>query len=135
MRPGGVVALASWQHGGWSSAWRDRVAEVLPGAGGPSPAEAWGDVKTVERRLTAAGLDAEVSTRSFAWRFPSVEEAVAVLTSASPPHATALARGAAAGVHDELLAIVEGIIRERNDATDGTCSLPAPWLLSIARRP
>jgi 2-polyprenyl-3-methyl-5-hydroxy-6-metoxy-1,4-benzoquinol methylase len=132
VRPGGVVALASWMLGGWSSAWRQCLAEVVPGAVGRSPTDDWGDAEIVARRLTACGLTAEVSRRPFSWTFRSVDVAIDVLSSASPPHVTALTKAAEAGVADELRVRFAAIVEEANEATDGSCSLPAPWLLAVA---
>lgn len=132
VRPGGVVALASWMLGGWSSAWRRCVEEVVPGAVGPSPTDEWGDAETIARRLTASGLTAEVSRRPFSWTFRSVDVAIDFLSSASPMHVTALAKAAEAGVANELRVRLAAIVEEANEATDGSCSLPAPWLLAVA---
>jgi ubiquinone/menaquinone biosynthesis C-methylase UbiE len=132
VRSGGVVALASWMLGGWSSAWRQCVADVVPGAVGRSPTDEWGDAETIARRLTASGLTAEVSKRPFSWTFRSVDAAVDLLTSASPPHVTALAQAAEAGVVEELRMRFVDIVEAANEATDGSCALPAPWLLAVA---
>jgi SAM-dependent methyltransferase len=131
VRPGGVVALASWMVGGWPSAWRECVAEVVPGAVGRSPTDEWGDAETIARRLTANGLTAEVSRRPFSWTFRSVDAAIDLLSSASPPHVTALAKAAEVGVAEELRMRFGAIVEEANEATDGSCSLPAPWLLAV----
>ena len=114
VRPGGVVANASWEAGdGWTSAWRGRVGDVVPGAIGPSPTERWGDAEMIAERLAAAGLVGEVTSRHFAWRFPSVDHAIEELSSSSPPHVTALAKAAEVGRRDELEAAFREIVTDR----------------------
>ena len=134
VRPGGTVALASWKSGGWSNAWRERLAGLLPGAVGPSPTEQWGDADQIGDRLAAAGLEVDVTARPFAWRFGSIDDAVATITATSPPHVTALARAAEVGRRDEVQAAFVDVVTTANEATDGSCSLPAPWLLAVAHR-
>ena len=85
-RPGGTVAITAWAEGGWSYRWRSRAAGLLPAAppGSPMPDE-WGDAEEVARRFAAAGLEATVETRPFAWRYPSEVEALdTFVTSAGP---------------------------------------------------
>ena len=125
----------SWMLGGWSSAWRQCVAEVVPGAVGRSPTDSVGRRRDdTPRRLTAGGLTAEISRRRFSWNFRSVDVAIDFLSSASPPHVTALAKAAEAGVANELRVRFAAIVEEANEAIDGSCSLPAPWLLAVPAR-
>ncbi len=130
VRPGGRVAVTAWRAGGWATAWRERLSALVPEAVGP--VGLWGTADAVAGHLAGAGLDAEVTTVDFAWRFPSVDGAVAVLTAASPPHVTALALAEARGVGQEARAALAEVVAGSNVATDGTCEIPAPWLLAVS---
>jgi SAM-dependent methyltransferase len=130
VRPGGTVVVTSWAAGSWSGAWRVRLGELLPGQVPPSPTDAWGTADAVQERFARAGMAVEVSIRPFAWLFDSVEAASDTLLTASPPHVASLAAAEAEGKADELRALLREVLDEENQATDGSCLLPAPYLLA-----
>lgn len=134
-RPGGTVALTAWSVGGWSAAWRDRVAHLMPAPplGRPTPEE-WGDPATAARRLAEAGLDPTVEVRPFFWRFPSGTAARDVFVGAAGPFVAFMEDASARGLGKEALDHLTAAIDESNQATDGTCVLSAPYLLAIGRR-
>jgi hypothetical protein len=100
----------------------------------PDP-DAWGHPAELERRLRAADLDASVEQRPFVWSFPSAAAgADHFLTNAGPFIAFARA-AAAAGNGDRVRELLIEAMEEVNQATDGTCLAPAPYLLGIGRKP
>ncbi|MBI2709485.1 MAG: class I SAM-dependent methyltransferase [Actinobacteria bacterium] len=135
-RPGGVVALTAWAGGPWRRAWQPRAAEVNPM---PPPAGAdsddWGDPATAGARLRAAGLEPHVEVRPFAWSFPSVEAGVEFFLTAAGPFVAFREAAAARGRAADAEAAVGDALREANEATDGTVSAPAPYLLALGRIP
>lgn len=135
-RPGGTVAITSWKDGGWSSRWRVRASQLVPAPppGAPMP-DAWGDPEEVVRRLSAAGLETNVVERSFAFRFPSIDNAIDVFLSAAGPFVQFMEMAAAQGNGEEALRELRDALEEAKEPDDGNCVLPAPYLLATARRP
>ena len=136
----GTVALTAWARDGWGGIWRERVAELLPapppgnGPGaGPAP-DAWGDPDEVVRRLAAAGLVAEVHLREFYWSFPSSEACADFFLGNAGPFIACAEAAAAAGAGDRLREVLVDALGSVNQATDGTCRAPAPYLLAVASR-
>jgi SAM-dependent methyltransferase len=133
-RPGGRIAATSWSNAGWGQRWRAALAELLPAPPpGPSP-DQWGDPDVALMRLHAAGLDATVEEHDFRWRFPSVEVAVETLVTASGPFVQLMEVMRDQGTEEAAHAALTAAMREANVATDGTCELPAPYLLMLATR-
>ena len=135
--PAGTVALTAWvvDQRGWSGRWRARAAALLPAPppGSPVP-DAWSDPEEISRRLTAAGLGSiAIEERDFAWSFPSVDAALDFFLHKSPPFLAFQEAAAAAGTTDQVPAAVHDAVVASNTATDGTCRLPAPYLLITAR--
>ncbi len=129
-RPGGTVAVTAWAEGGWSTRWRARAADLLPEPppGSPQP-DAWGDPDELERRLAAAGLAATVETRSFTWDFDSEQEALDTFVTSAGPYVQFMETATRLGLADRALATLREVLAETNVATNGTCRLPAPYLM------
>ncbi len=132
-RPGGRIAVTSWTGSSWSVAWKAKVAHLTPEAVGPSPDE-WGDPTEAKRRLAAAGLDATVETRNFAWRFPSADVALETFVTAAGPFVAFMEMLEMRDKVDEGMALLREAIDESNVANDGSCTLPAAYLLMTATR-
>ena len=133
--PGGTVALTSWAAGSWSTEWRGRAARFLPPPPpGTSTPDDWGDVDEVIRRFTAARLDVRVEERRFAFRFPSERACLETFTTKAGPFVVFLEAVAAQGQREEALDEFRAVIAASNRAADGTCVLPANYLLAIAHR-
>lgn len=134
-RPGGRIAITTWCPGGWSITWRSKVAHLMPAALGsaPSPDE-WGDRDVARGRLAAAGLSTKVEQRNFAWRFPSPEAALETFSTAAGPFVAFIEALESVGKAGEGRALLLEAIEEANVATDGSCTLPAPYLLITATR-
>jgi SAM-dependent methyltransferase len=134
-RSGGTVAMTAWAEGGWSNRWRARAAHLVPTppSGSPMP-DQWGDADEVVRRFGAAGLRASVEKRSFAFRFASEQEALETFLGAAGPFVSFTEIAATLGHGDEALDELRGAIAESNEAGDGACLLPAPYLLAVAQR-
>lgn len=132
-RPGGRIAITSWTGAGWSVAWRAAIADLAGPMPGPHPDE-WGDAAVVTQRFAAAGLGATVVERPFTWSYPSPEAAFETFTSAAGPFVAFMEAMRAMGHEAEASERLLGVLRERNEATDGTCRLSAPYLLVTATR-
>ena len=133
-RPGGRVAITSWTSSGWAITWRSKVAHLVPpAANGPTPDE-WGDPIIAADRLAAAGLAAKVEQRNFAWRFPSPADALETFITAAGPFVAFMESLEPLGKADEGQALVLEAINESNVANDGSCTLPAAYLLMTATR-
>jgi ubiquinone/menaquinone biosynthesis C-methylase UbiE len=134
-RAGGTVAITTWAEGGWASRWRSRAAHLLPAPppGSPTPDE-WGDPDEVVRRFAAAGLRATVERRSFAFRFSSEQEALETFVGAAGPYVQFMETASSLGRADEARSELRAALAESNEASDGTCLLPAPYLLAVSQR-
>jgi ubiquinone/menaquinone biosynthesis C-methylase UbiE len=133
-RPGGTVAITAWAEGGWASRWRSRAAQLLPASppGSPRPDE-WGDPDEVVRRFAAAGLRATIERRSFQFRFSSEEEAFETFVGAAGPYVQFMETASRFGRADEARSALRAALAESNEASDGTCRLPAPYLLAVSQ--
>jgi ubiquinone/menaquinone biosynthesis C-methylase UbiE len=134
-RPGGTVAITTWAEGGWSSRWRSHSARLLPPPppGSPTPDE-WGDPDEVVSRFAAAGLHATVERRSFAFRFSSEEQALETFLATVGPYVQFMETATSLGRADEARHELRAALAETNEASDGTCRLPAPYLLAVSHR-
>ena len=68
------------------------------------------------------------------FRFDSVETALGVFASAAGPFVQFIENAAALERGEEALGELRAALVESNQADDGTCRLPAPYLLAVARR-
>ena len=134
-RPGGTVAITTWAEDGWSGRWRSRAARLLPvpPPGRPAPDE-WGDPDEVVRRFATARLRATVERRSFAFRFPTEEDALETFVGAAGPYVQFMETAAELGLAEEARRELRAVLAETNEADDGTCRLPAPYLLAVSQR-
>jgi SAM-dependent methyltransferase len=151
-RPGGTVVVVSWAAaGGFPEVWRRTAGELLPSVAERMARGSWGDpVELADLLGGGAGgpggsgraggpggarLDVVVRPGSFHWRFPSTAGARDFFLATAGGYITFDEAVAAAGrpgaVRESLLAAMD----EANEATDGTCALPAPYLLAVGRRP
>jgi len=135
VRPGGRVGITAWSDGGWSRTLWEQAAHLLPTpAPGAPRSEEWGDVATAVGRFEAAGLEPTAEVRPFHWERPSVAEAADFFASAAGPFVALFEYAATQGTADAVRAALIEAMEETNEATDGTCRLPAPYLLVIGRR-
>ena len=134
VRPGGRLALTAWATGGWSTAWRSKLRELMPP---PTPGltpDDWGDPEEAARRLAAVGVDAHVEQRGFTWAFATYDDAFDTFTTAAGPFVAFMSAMAASGQADLARRRFMEAMEEENEATDGTCRLAAPYLLVTAVR-
>ena len=136
-RPGGTVVVVSWSAtGGFPEVWRRVAGELMPSVAGEMARDRWGDQALVEDLLgrSGAGLDVVVRPGTFHWRFPSTAEArdffLATAGGFIAFDEAVAASGRPGAVRESLLAAMD----EANEATDGTCVMPAPYLLAVGRR-
>jgi SAM-dependent methyltransferase len=135
-RPGGKVVLTSWAEEGWSWAWRQRAATLLPPAapGGPQP-DAWGVPDELARRLDAAGLDGRIHHRPLSWDFASTDDARDFFVQNVGPFIAFSEAARGMGNEEQFFAELEAVMAQTNTATNGRLVLPAPYLLAIATKP
>jgi SAM-dependent methyltransferase len=135
LRPGGQVGITSWAGRGWSVRLWERAAHLLPTppAGGPRPDE-WGDPAVAVARFDAVGIDATAGVRPFFWTMPSVTACASLFESSAGPFIALFQHAAAQGTTEEVHAALVEVMTEANEATDGTCRLPAPFVLVTGRR-
>jgi SAM-dependent methyltransferase len=135
VRPGGRVGITAWAGGGWSGTLWERAAHLLPAPPPGAPrSEEWGDAATAVGRFEAAGLDTTAEVRPFHWELPSVAEGADFFASAAGPFVAVFEYAAALGTTEEVRAALIDVMEQANEATDGTCRLPAPYLLVVGRR-
>lgn len=133
-RPGGRIAMTAWSRSGWALAWRAKAAELMPAPPpGPQPDD-WGEPQEVTRRMAAAGLDAVVERRDFVWHFPSPEAAFETFVTSAGPYVMFMETMREQGTADRARSAMLDAMQETNLATDGTCELPAAYLLVTAAR-
>lgn len=130
--PGGTVALTAWTGGGWSGTLWERAGHLLPPPPPGAPrSEAWGDPEEALGLLSAAGITATVERREFYWQLPSVAEGAQFFAEAAGPFVALFAAAEARGTRDQVAAALVTAMDEANQATDGTCRLPAPYLVIV----
>ena len=136
LRPGGRARITAWAGGGWSGQLWDRAAHLLPPPPPGAPrAEDWGDAEAAVARFEAAGLEARAEERSFAWEMPSVKSCASFFETAAGPFVALFDHAAMQATTEQVRAALIEAMDEANEATDGTCRLPAPYLLVTGRRP
>jgi hypothetical protein len=125
--------MTAWAEGGWSVTWRSKVAHLMPPvpAGAPAPQD-WADPDAARGRLAAAGLSTKVERRNFAWRYPSTEAAFDALTTTVGTFVAFIEDLEPIGKADEGRGLLREAIEESNVASNGSCTLPAPYLLILA---
>jgi len=135
-RTGATVALTAWAGRSWSQRLWQAAADLIPPAppGAPRPDE-WGDPDVATARLEAAGLVVRTELRPFHWDYPSVTEALDFYRANAGPFVGLFDKAAEIGVTAEVTAAAESAMEEANEATDGSCRLPAPVLIAVAEVP
>ena len=133
-RPGGRIAMTSWSGASaWQTTWRAKRLAVAPPPP-PLPSELWGDPEFARTQLAAAGLEATVEVRDFVWRFPTNEIAFDTFVTAAGGFMLFMEAMTAQGLLEPAREALMGAIAEVNTASDGTCHLPADYLLITAAR-
>ena len=92
----------------------------------------WGSPDFAQAQFAAAGLDATVEPRDFSWHFPSDEVAFETFATAAGGFMLYLQAMREQGLHDAACDALRQTIAEVNVASDGTCHLPADYLLTTA---
>lgn len=83
--------------------------------------------------MAGAGLEVSVVERPFAFRSPSVDEALEVFLGAAGPLVQFMETATSLGHGDEAVAEMRAALEEGNEPDDEFgCVLPAPYLLAIA---
>ena len=103
------------------------------------------DAAAAQRRIWAAGdytvtarqllpMSVSVETRPFAFRFASEEDAIATFLGTAGPYIRIVEVAATLGRADEALDELRATVADGNEARDGSCVLPGPFLLAVGRR-
>jgi SAM-dependent methyltransferase len=133
-RPGGTVALTTWTTHGWLGSWRPRLAELLELPPVNPDVEEWGDADVVRARFGAAGLDAVVERREFAFTFASPDEALDTFLLNGGPFIDLMERAESMGRAAEARRALREVVVESDVGGGARCVLPSPYLLVLSRK-
>ena len=131
LKPEGLLGFSSWVRND-SNPFFDPIVEVLgaPPRAGFSP-DQWGDPALAAQRLADDFTDVQSATGSFAWEFPSVEDAMRFMLDESPMHVDVLRR-----VDPDQRARLESAFRAAltAHADDDGVRFHAPYVVVTATR-
>jgi SAM-dependent methyltransferase len=133
VRPGGTVGLTAWTADGFFGGLTQlgqRFTPLPEGAGRP---QEWGDEATAEARLEPLAARVSCERRTLALEADSPEALAAVFADSSPPYQAAR-ENLPAEQFDELIRETGELARSWSTAADGTASVPAEYLLIVARK-
>ena len=134
-KPGGLVAMANYSHGGHLGRMADLMAafSTSPSYELPSPF-LWGDEDEVRRRFGGFASSIEVAHRTLYFESASVESFVDFWQATNAPIA-ALKAMAPPERYQELLTKTAQLVEDLNESPDGRVKLGSPYILVLARRP
>jgi SAM-dependent methyltransferase len=134
-RPGGVIALTAWPHGGANDTVFSTLLTRLP-----SPPEfvtpfiRWGDPAHVRELFDSAGVTLSFEHRDFEVEFPSVEAFKAFVFETSGGFIRARRALEELGGWEEAFTAFEAAIDATNEADDGTYRTTWEFLLIRAAK-
>jgi 2-polyprenyl-3-methyl-5-hydroxy-6-metoxy-1,4-benzoquinol methylase len=131
-RKGGTIAMANWTREGLAGQLFALTARYLPPPNGVPPPTLWGDEATVRQRFGDTVSSLSMERRPFAMKFPfSPKETVRFFREYFGPTRVTFSKldGAAQLAYAQDL---ENLWAERNEADDGTTSVPSEYLEVIA---
>lgn len=135
-RPGATIALTAWTPEGLNGRLLRTIGAYMP----PPPPELqtplmWGDEAHVRSLLASSGAELEFERRTVTFTHDSPEGWVAYNERVLGPMVMAKAALEPQGSWEQLRADMVAFYSEANEASDGTFSAPAEYLLSVTRLP
>jgi SAM-dependent methyltransferase len=137
VRSGGVVGLASWTPRGFLGRQIELssgYAPAPPGPEGPPSPLLWGKPEVVRARLAELAASVQIQPGMAPVRFASKEAAREFYERNNGP-LIALRNLLPPERYGALLAELEGLVEQFNQASDGTVAIDAEYLLVVARKP
>jgi SAM-dependent methyltransferase len=136
LRPGGRVVVAAWTPAGIVGRTFSISAGYMPAPPeGFQPPVMWGSEKHVRELFADSGAELSFETRTVTFRGDSPEAWLERDERILGPAAMAKAALEAQGRYGELRAEMIGLYSEANEAQDGTLSVRAEYLVSVAQLP
>ncbi len=135
VRPGGLVAMASWSQTGFVGESMTKGAKYRPPPEpGTDTPESWGDPEIARSRFGPYSDDVQIKTGEVHWRFDSIADWIEWGETNAPPVVVAkkmMPPDQFAAMREEYARLAESY----NEATDGSMDVPAEYLLVLARKP
>jgi len=132
-KKGGKIGLANWTPEGFVGQVFKTVGRRVPPPPGVSSPAAWGTEAFLEKHFASRVSKIEVTPRHFNFRYHSPEHWLDIFSTFYGPMVKAfeaLDEAAGASLRDEL----ERLIRQLNQATDGTMVVPSEYLEIVISR-
>jgi SAM-dependent methyltransferase len=132
-RPGGRICLANWVPGSFAGELGSLFGRYSPKVPGLLPPTLWGTVERLQELLGEATESIETTSRTFTFRYPSVDYYLEILRNyLGPTRETFRALGPED--QERLTRDVEELVGRFNHSGDGTMIVPSDYLEVVAIR-
>src|ERR1700730_9620252 len=133
-KPGGLVAMANYTHGGYLGRLFDLFASFSdrPAFDLPSPF-LWGDENEVRRRFDGLSASVEVTHRQLSFESSSVERFLEFWAETNAPQ-NAMKAMMPPEKYQSVIAANRALVEELNEATDGRAKVSSPYILVVATK-
>jgi ubiquinone/menaquinone biosynthesis C-methylase UbiE len=133
VRPGGTVGLTAWTPDGFFGSLTQLGQRFTPLPEGVARPQEWGDEATVQARLDPLAARVECERHTLPLEADSPEAVAAIFADHAPPYAAAR-ENLPAEQYEELVRETAELARTWNIGTDGAASVPAEYLVIVARK-
>jgi ubiquinone/menaquinone biosynthesis C-methylase UbiE len=133
VRPGGTVGLTAWTPDGFFGGLTRLGQRFNPMPEGFARPQEWGDEETARARLEPLASRVECESHTLLFEADSPEAVAAIFADSAPPYAAAR-ENLPAEQYEELVRETTQLARSYNSASDGRASVPAEYLVIVARR-
>ncbi|HEX4186518.1 MAG TPA: methyltransferase domain-containing protein [Solirubrobacteraceae bacterium] len=134
-RPGGTVAVTAWTPDGLVGRTFEIVSSFMPPPPGLHAPVSWGTEEHVRELFAASGADVSFERRTVTFSHESAEGWLDYDERILGPAIMTKAALEPQGRYGELREAMLDLYRGANEAEDGTFSIQAEYLLSVARLP
>jgi 2-polyprenyl-6-hydroxyphenyl methylase/3-demethylubiquinone-9 3-methyltransferase len=136
VRPGGIVATATWTVDSPISEMFRTMMSFMPGPPpeGVSPPPLWGDEQHVREMFEPHGLELEFDRDVNVFEFDGTEEEFFEWAQERLPP-LAMARTALAERWDEVRPQIEEVFSKQNQGENPPVRVPAEYVITIGRKP
>lgn len=131
-RPGGTLALTTWEPDDLMGRMIGATATFLPVPDEADPPARWGDPEHI-RQLLAGAAEVSIEPDTLTLADESVEHYLSTLQTSLGPVVAVRAAAEAAGRLDEAEAFLRDLHTGANTATDGSMSIDVGYLHVLAR--